>query len=222
MRRLTLLGAALIAVLALGAFAASAFASPEMLPGGAWTGLSDGSGKPTWETAKKETIVCEKEKGEGTQTTDSEGAFHLTIEGCEFPSLKVKCNSLGDAAGILLTLGTYKYVWDSLSPLGVAILFLPEELHVECTALALLKFKSASANGGYLCLILEPESSKVTHLFHCEQKEGVQTEKTYWNASGTEEKAELLGSKNEGAAEPIGLLLLFSLTYKEASKFMTV
>jgi len=215
MKRLGLLTVSIFATLAVCAFAMTSMAAalPEIsLPSGTWKGKNDGSGataKPTLETLKLAKIVCNKAEGKGADTSNTLGTFTIDFEECEEPKNKVKCSTSGDSTGIILTDGTYHYVWDSLTTLGIAVLFLPLEVTIECTALVKIKVKQQSANGGLVCLILEPTSSKVTHLLHCEQELGDQKEKTYWNDSGTAiTNAELLCSTNGAAFETCAELAL--------------
>jgi hypothetical protein len=223
MKRFRLLGLTLLAAFALtAALAASASAAlPELLPvkagGSTFSGVNTAA-NPTLETLKKETIVCKKgAKADGVQENDTTGTYHIHFEECE--SAGFKCSTAGDATGIILNLGKYHYVDDHLSEnvneLGVAILFLPEEATIECTALVKIKVK-----GSVLCLILEPLSSKVTHEFHCTQTSGMQSETTWWNDAGTAQTAVLLSSKNGAAFEEAGEQALGSVTFGEAVAFM--
>lgn len=225
MKRLNLLGVVLMAVFALSAFAATAaFALPEHLPKGAWTGKNDGTGKPKLETAAKSVIECGKAKGSGEDTSDTLGKFTIDFEECKTPSFfNAACNSAGDASGVILSTGEYHYVYDTLSPLGIAILFLPNETTFECASFLKTKVKSQGANGGLVCLILEPTVKQVTHLFHCEQENGKQKEKVYWNDKSEEvKKVELLCSLNGGAFEECAELALAETTFKEANAWENV
>jgi hypothetical protein len=217
MQRLNLIGVALVVLFALSDFAtSSASALPELLPLQAtWTGKNDAA-NPTWETLAKEKIPCTAATAEGTQTSDTLGLFHISFAGCKAAGI-FNCNSLGDASGTILTLGQWHSVYDSLSPLGVAILFLPEHLHYECSGFVLVLIL-----GSVLCLVLEPASAKLTHLLHCEQTRGDQSERTWWNDAGVAQTAELRCAKNEGAEESCGLLSLLELTFKEVSSFENV
>lgn len=224
MKRFSMIGMAFLAVMAVGAFAASsAFALPEISKQGKWTGKNDGTGEPTLETLAKSKITCKEATASGEDTSASLGTFTIHFKS-NCASGGFTCRSLGDAVGFILTGGTYHYVWDTLTTLGVAILFLPNELHLECASgLVLIIVKSQSANGGIVCLLLEPSSSKATHLFHCEQTSGDQSERTYWNDSGTEIKnAELLCSTNEGSFESCAELALGEVTYTAAVSILNV
>lgn len=219
MKRFRLLGVALLAVLAVGVvMSASAFALPELLPikagGSTFTGKNDSS-VIHLETGKKETIECSAATANGTATNDTTGTFHITFTGCKEIPLGVACNSLGDASGSILTLGTFDNVFDTLSPLGEAILFLIEPVHIECTALALIQVTNE-----LVCLWLEGLTSMATHLFHCNQTTGVQEDTGFYNDSGTFVKSQLSCSKNGGAAEACGELALAEVTFPEPVAFM--
>lgn len=216
MKRFKLLGLALVAVFALAAaFSASAFALPELLNQAAneeYKG-SNTAANPTLETTKAEKIVCSAATAEGIQETDILGTFHIHFTGCE--SSGFKCNTTGDSTGIILSLGTFHYVFDSLSPLGVAILFLPEEQNIKCTALVTLKVK-----GTILCLVLEPLVSLATHEFHCTQSGGKPSETTWWNDEGVAQSALALTSKNGGAFIESAEQALASVTFGTPVVFM--
>lgn len=219
MKRFRLLGLALLAVLALGAvMSASAFALPELLPvkagGSQFKGKSDGANL-SFESASKEKLECTAAPMEGAQTNDTSGTFHFTLTGCKAQPLGVQCNSLGDAAGSILVLGAFDQVFDVLSPLGEAVLLLFETIHLECTSLVLLRL-----TGELVCLWLEGLTSKVSHLFHCNQTSGVQEDQTWFNDVGTAVTANLKTSKNGGTPEAGGLLALFEVTFEEAVAFM--
>jgi hypothetical protein len=221
MKRFKLLGLALAAVCLLAAaFSASAFAGlPELLgqsAGATYSGKNTGTENPTLETVKKETITCTAASAEGIQETDTLGTFHIHFTGCN--SSGFKCNTSGDEAGIILSLGTFHYVYDKLgtgSELGVAILFLPEEQVIKCTALVTLNVK-----GTILCLVLEPLTSAATHEFHCTQTGGKPSSTQWWNDEGVSQTALALTSKNKGEFIESAELALASVTFSEPVAFM--
>jgi hypothetical protein len=213
MRRFSLIGVTLLAAFALGAvMASSAFALPEISKAGKWTGKS--TSEPTLELlgGGLTTIKCKEAEGSGEDTSKMLGTFTIDFKSnCAAGGGLVKCNSLGDAAGVILSGGTYHYVDDVLTTLAIAILFLPESVHLECGATLIL------VHGSLLCLVLEPGSSKTSHEFHCEKEgAGDQKERTYWDDSGTAQTAQLLCAVNEGALESCAEVALASVTYKEA------
>jgi hypothetical protein len=206
----------LVAVLATSA----AGALPELLPvkvgGSTFTGKNTAF-NPTWETLKKETVVCNAYTADGVQETDTSGTYHIHMTGCKGFGF-ANCNTEGDEAGVELILGPYNYVDDHLSinvnELGVALL-LTWNVTIKCTALTTIKFE-----GKLVCLVLEPLSSKVTHEFHCTQTSGMQSETHWWNDAGTEQTSVLLVSKNGSAFEEAGEQVLGSFTFTEAVAFM--
>lgn len=164
-----------------------------------WTGES---GKSMLEVLKKaETIECTSDKSEGTFENKPLGKFHIDFEGCKTTGIKVTCTGLGEASGVILTLGTFHLVSDKLgtgAELGMGILLLMEPTHLTCAIPLFI------VEGQVLCLI-KPINSKVKHWeIVCEKgkEAGDPGETTYWNEAGTEVKmgGELLLSKeNEGA-----------------------
>ncbi len=221
MKHVRLLGAALLAVLAVGAaFASAAFALPEMLPRGPFTGKSPEGSVPTLESLSGTKIECAKAKGSGEEKTDSLGTFSIDFEGCKTPSFfNVACNTKGDASGVILSTGEYHYVYDVAKKGGVAVLFLPNETTIECSTFLKTIVKSESANGGLVCLIPNPTTKALKHTFKCEGAKGDQTEKTYFNDKEESVKAQLVCSLNGGAFEPCAEIASGENTYKEANAF---
>lgn len=218
MSRFRLLGLTLLAVLAVAAaLSPAAFALPELLPIGApsnFTGANDGT-TFKFETAKKEAVECTKVPSEGTEANDTAGVFHMTMEGCKSTVLGVACNSLGDPAKTILGLGSFNHVFDSLSPLGEAILFTFQKIHIECTALVLLIL-----TGTVVCLWLEGLVSMATHLFHCNESAVKQEDAGYYNDSGTLVSTSLTTSENGGAEETTAWLALYAMTFPMSPAFM--
>jgi hypothetical protein len=225
MRRLKLLGLALVAVFASAAAlatSASALELPENLPVSAvtrnWTGASDGAKPELLAPGLK--ITCESAPATGTEEPGKPlGLFHIEFKGCV--SAGVACTGLGEAAGVILTLGTWHLVFDKVTSteLLTAVLFLPETTHFSCSALVLTEVL-----GSLLCLHLKPTESNVTHLFHCNVEGAGETEKqedTKWcmkDVGGvcTEElTAQLLCSINHAAEKACFELALGSVTYTE-------
>jgi len=229
MKKLGLIGAALVAVLALSALVFAPVSSaglPELLPTGRWTGVSDNPTEgPILETLGGQKIVCVSAKAEGADDTDTLGQFHIKFETCEQTTVKHLCKGTGDVEGEILSLGTYHHVYDVLGTgeaLGVAVLFLPVEVSFECGPLVKVKVKAQGANGGLVCLWLEPLVSRKTHLFHCEQERGDQKESRYWNDGGTLlTRIELLCElNNSGRFESCAELALGKVEYAVAVAFM--
>lgn len=219
MKRFKLLGLALMAVFALAAaFSASALALPELLgqaAGAEYSGKNT-SENPTLETTKEEKIVCKEASAEGVQESDTLGTFHIHFTSCK--SSGFSCNTSGDSTGIILALGTFHYVFYSLgsgSELGVAILFLPEEQTIKCTALVTLKVR-----GTLLCPVSEPLTSATTHTFNCSESKGVPANKTWWNDEGGAQEAKAETSKNGGSFIESGEAADASVTFGTAVSFM--
>jgi hypothetical protein len=204
MHRFRILGVALMAVFVLGAVA-SATASAvgvEILPlkEEKWTGVS---GKGSLEVLKKaEFIECAKDKSEGTfEANKPLGKFHIDFEGCKASKAGVACTGLGEASGVILTLGTAHLVFDKLgagAALGVGLLLLPESTHFTCLIPLFL------VTGQVLCLI-KPINMVVKHWeIVCEKgkETGDPGETVYWNETGTEVKMgeELLLTSESGGA----------------------
>jgi hypothetical protein len=204
MRQVRLLGLVLMAIFALGV-TLSAMASaelnitnlPETNTGKNWKGKND-EAKPQL-VGLNATVTCEKATATGTEEKAHPlGLFHITFGECSavVGGLKVTCTGLGEAAGVILSLGTWHLVYDQISPeLLTATLFLPELTHFSCSVLLV------EVKGELLCLDLEPTTKKLSHLFHCHQKEALQLETKYWtDQEPTKEvtKAELLCSENHG------------------------
>jgi hypothetical protein len=83
MKRFRIIGLALLALFALGAFAASmAFAEEGVLPLKVKT-VNILAKKTTLQNTAKETVQCDELKGSGSFTTDSHGTATLDFNGCE-------------------------------------------------------------------------------------------------------------------------------------------
>ncbi len=202
MQRLKILGVALMAVFALSAVvsATASAALPVVLPETAetWKGTS-GSG--TLETLKGTQIVCKEATSEGTiEAKKPLGLFHIDLHGCS--SSGVECMSLGDKNETILVLGSYHIVFDSLKPLGTAILFLLEPVHNECP----LGGSLLILEGEVLCLI-KPIEVLTKHLeIVCDDTKGDPSETVYWGEKGEEIKIKegLKTIKNEKTTEASG------------------
>jgi len=211
MRRLKLLGLGLVAVFALGAFMSTAAlgAAKVLTKAGVESEnfkLSGNSVKETKLTVLKSglAVKCPEVTTEGEQTGKTLlGTFHLHWKGCT-TSLGGTCTGLGDESGLILALGTFHIVFDSLTTLGLGVLFLVEPLHFTCVVglseLLLVK-------GEVLCLATPTNSLTKTITVKCETgpENGDPKETVYWNhETGAEVKMGLEGlltSKNGGAFE---------------------
>lgn len=206
MQRFRILGLALLTVFVLGAVAsATASAAVTVLPEKEevkWTGTS---GKGTLEVLKNIfNVVCQKDKSEGTIEKDKPlGKFHIDFEGCK--AALVKCTGLGEATEVILTLGTYHLVFDTLGAekdlkkeAAIGVLFLVEPTHFECGG------KLIIVEGQVLCLI-KPVNEKTKHLeIKCDRgkESGDPGEVVYWDETGKKVEMGLEGlltKENEGA-----------------------
>jgi hypothetical protein len=206
--------------------AAQAQALPEVLPFNAGTKAFTGkldSGQAIAETSVGNRIECTATQSSGGLETDTLGTYKLTLEGCvgSIFGKDEACAGPGDSKGIMLSEGSFHYVFDVLGKaetLGVAILLLPHETAFECGV-----FVKNIIKGDVLCLLLTPLTSSLTHLFHCNKgtNDGEQAQKTYWNDDGTAVTAQLLVEFDGGALNESNLQLLATITTKEASAIMS-
>ncbi len=202
-----------------GALSATALALPTVLPLESQTGQGEQIGTSTFKTTNttEESVSCKentpKESLFTINSTGNLGSFHIDWHKClgKISGAEHECNSLGDpTAGLILLGGEWHLVDDHLTELGVAILFLINSFHLECSSLALLLI-----TGDVLCLLVKPVSGLATLFeFRCEAVNGVPTDKTWWNDGGTEQTAKLESALNGGKAREAGetgLLLLLML-----------
>jgi hypothetical protein len=102
MKRLRIIGLALFALFALGAFAASMASAEEGILPNTVTGSGEGT-EAKLETTNKENITCKKVKIlEIKFKTDQKGTATLHFEGCLAEGV-LPVNSLGDASGVILS-----------------------------------------------------------------------------------------------------------------------
>jgi hypothetical protein len=102
MKRLRIIGLALFALFALGAFAASMASAEEGILPNTVTGSGEGK-TATLETTNKEKISCKTVNIlEIKHTTDQKGTANLHFEGC-LAEGALPANSLGDASGVILS-----------------------------------------------------------------------------------------------------------------------
>jgi hypothetical protein len=202
MSRNGVIGIAVVVVLALcGITTTSALGLPVVLPESSsernWTGKNVGTG--IMETTGGEVIECTAAAAEGTEESKKPlGAYHIDYKTCSTLGGLALCHSLGDEAGVILSLGSWHFVFDTLGATlgqaGVGILLLVADVHIECAGTLILVF----AGGMMLCLVTKPTTSNRTHEFTCKSKAtGVPLELTYYNETGTKVRiATLLVSKS--------------------------
>jgi hypothetical protein len=173
MRYLRLFGV-VVAMCAVGAmFASSALALPSLLIGTVGEGASTWTGESTSKTELQKkngkTVTCKAATGEATvEAKKPLGAFHIHFTGCKEEKLAVACTGEGEAGEVILSLGSWHLVYDTLKAgltgSGVAILFLPAAVKFTCGGLVKVEVK---AGGMVLCLILNPEALTKLFEFHC-------------------------------------------------------
>jgi hypothetical protein len=217
MKRANFFGVVFVVLLALAGLAASAaFAEshlPLLLPSTTHGYTFAATGTLSLRFLSGAVIECEKVIGSGTEATDELGSYTSDFEKC-VKSGNV-CTGSGEAAGTILSSGEYHFVFDSLTTLGAAILFLTKQTEFLCGGeFAKTVFKA----GQVLCLISEPTVSKTTHTAKCEMTAGgdpVASETKWWNDSGVEQKAGLICSFS-GIEVSCGFLATFTVTNEEA------
>lgn len=141
------------------------------------------------------------------------GTFHISLKECSTTILgiKVTCSGLRDATSIVLVLGTYHLVFDTLAPLNSAtLLLISPEVHFSCSTTLLL------VKGNMLCLDVEPTKRAFTHEFKCQTVVAGDSEETkYFNDAGTQVAiAPLEISENGGAFKGMAVETAFTQTYK--------
>jgi hypothetical protein len=209
---------AAVALMAL--LAGTAYALPQFLPIESPNNTFSGTATSAWifENSAGTQLTCTSDKDRGGFETDTLGTFHLTLENCN--SSGVKCTTEGDVSGLILSEGSFHFVYDTLGTgetLGVAILFLPKETDFSCLG-GLLNNK---IKGTLLCLIHTPLTSSKTHTFKCEgEAKGKAREKKYWNDSGTTVEVQLLSNLNEGGFKESNEQLESTLATTEAGAWM--
>jgi hypothetical protein len=114
------------------------------------------------------------------------GPFHITFNKCSAENGIAKCTGEGDAAGTILVLGETHLVFDSLSPLGAALLFLiSPRIHITCEAFSIKLL--ILVEGKVLCLIT-PLTLAKEFTIKCERgaEPGDPGETKYWDDAGNE------------------------------------
>jgi hypothetical protein len=229
MRHLRLIMAALAALFALSALmAVTAFALPTILGEvSTFTGKkATGSGEALLVKANGEEVNCKEAKGsEGTLEANHHlGLFHIAFEKCTTASGLVTCTGLADNSGVILSLGSWHLVYDSLAVSlvndPVAILFLVGTVHFECAGQLVV----VPLGGMVLCLILNPTALTKVFEFHCNKASGANRpeETKYYNEGGTLVAiSALLSAKNEGTFEESTEVALGTIEYPLPALIMT-
>jgi len=221
MRYLRLIVVALVAACAVGAtIADSGFALPTLLPETTknWTGTTPFKNE-LWKLDGENKVTCNETTAEGTtEASKPLGMFHINFKRCELQGLQ-KCTGTGDEVGLILELGSWHLVYDTLgvnlAAAGVAVLLLVGALKFKCAGVAEFEIK---AGGMVLCLIANPTTLTKTFEYNCtkasnERRPG---ETKYYNAAGTlVSTSPLLANENGGAFGEIAQLGLGFMTFGE-------
>lgn len=187
---------AALAVWALGATCGAASAVeplPEFTVLTNWTGTT---GRVKLETVGKTSISCTSATSSGEIAKAHEGTFSFDLKECTGP-LGSKCNSRGDAAGIILLTGNFDLVRDFWTEAVGALLLLFTEAHVECG------ISSVTLKGDVVAPIGPGDETTTKYTLTLKEAGGVQGEVRYYN-EGEEvvtPSAPFLASINGGAFE---------------------
>jgi hypothetical protein len=229
MHHLRLIGAALTTIFVLGTvMAVSALALPTLLPETitSFTGKKAGSSEIEELKANGETIDCTEDvsSNDTVEANHHLGLYHEHLSGCTAASKLLTCTGLGESSGVILELGSWHLVYDSLAPNlsndPVAFLFLVDTIHFECGGRLFI----IPLGGMQLCLILNPTALTRVFEMHCNKAASANRpeETKYYNEAGA-----LVGigalteSENEGTAEGDALVGLYTLTLPAAALIMT-
>ena len=214
MRRFAVVGAALLAVLALTAVMASSAvaALPEFLPGsGTFTGTS---GKGELQIKGGGTIKCEKDKPLGTITGPKTASIDVHFEECK--ALGFAANSVDDKekAGVILVKGTATlcYLSAALKTVGLTVQISPEPLEIEVPTAK----QKILVKGTVIGEVKPVNKSQTTGEVTFTQKEGVPgLEKCEGTAA-----AQLLASEAGKEFKPAGEKTSESLVFSTAVEVM--
>jgi hypothetical protein len=157
----------------------------------AFTGTS---GKGTFETVAGTKVSCTKGTSKGSMETPTEGIAELAFVSCTSGGLS--CNTVGAGKGEIKISGTTLLVFDSLSPLGAALLLNVTETAYECPSLLL----KATIKGTMLLLVTPINKEETSFEIPVKESKGTPTDNKYWTEE-KERKPSLLFSINGGAFE---------------------
>lgn len=208
MRKLKVLGAAIIAVVALSALAAAtaSAALPEFLPGNAGEKFTGKSGPGTLEVPPELPIVCKADTvtGENTGTSKKTGLALVSFTGCTALGF-IGAHSLGDPEGTILVHVELElcYINKAAKEVGVISEVLP--VHIEVAGKLLV------VTGAQVAKITPLNKSTKEFKLEYKQKEGKPEPK---GCEGAEKK--LTTSINEGAGKPSGEQTTETTTYEKA------
>jgi hypothetical protein len=211
MRTIKLVGAALMAVVALSAIASAtaSAALPEFLPGSGTFTSTSGAG--TLAIQGGNTITCSSDTNSGSITGPKTVTVTIDFKGCVLFGF-VGAHSLEDASGVILVkaTGTLCFIKQA-SPLQVGLKLTITPVHIEA--------------GGQLAKVEGTLYGEVTPLnvnqtgpykLILEQSGGLQKIKNCEGEAATELKA----SENEGTAKPAGETTTDTITFAAATEIM--
>jgi hypothetical protein len=208
MQRLKVLVLALFALFALGVVMAGAASAelPQLLTAGGVKVTSEkytGTSGETKLTDGTETVSCKTSTSEGELKNETTakgylGPVHVNFKECTSKTFigNATCTGEGDTSGNILFLGETHLVYDSLTTLGVAVLFLIPRFHFTCSLFGVNEL--LLVEGSLVCLIKPPGTLAKHFEVVCEATGGTQKETKYWNGAGVEQTASLKTSKGEG------------------------
>lgn len=170
-----------------------------------WTGKLVSSAA-VLEKHNGEGVSCKAATLEGTGDPGAPtGQFHTHLKECKGP-VSSTCTGLGEESGVILSLGSWHLVYDtlksSLSEAGVAALLSLAEVHFSCKVLSVEELVTVPSGGMALCLVANPTATR-TFEFKCQENGKKEPEETkYYNSSGTLVSINRLkAALNEGTAE---------------------
>jgi len=229
MRHLKLLILALAVLGAITATAAdTALALPTVLPEAlhSWTGKST-SQFEILNPGGVET-TCAAATAEGTlEEGRPSGLFHLHFKECiiDFKGTEAECTGEGEETGVILVLGTWHFVYDtlstSLSSAGVAMLFSLGAVKYECGSSS--DSIEVKPGGMALCLIPNPTALTRRFEFHCTKAGSAHrpAETKYYDGGGTLVGiAPILSSQNGEPTIELTLVGSLAVEFKEDALIM--
>ena len=209
MKRVRLLGLALVSVFALGAAVAgvaSAAVSVLPLPSAALTYSAMSVGKThTVRTLSGKAITCTGSNGTSEFTSERSGHITMELEGCEEPSLKLKCADLSQASdnGKIKIEGEFNLRMGlSGQPLGLRAFLINPDVHFLCS---IVLFVLLGCSAGEIAPLNELTNEVLT-LFH--QSAGESEILSIDNDAETAmESCDLLSKQGTGTEETAGVEL---------------
>ena len=218
MKRFKIIGLSLLALLALGAFAASTASAVEGVLPLTKNGFTLLSKKAKLQTVVGSEIVCAELKGSGKFETDSHGTATLDFLGCEiagFPTF-----SLGDAVpkvvseALILVPVLFLICLTNSATLTFGIFVeLKESVHLDALAVGILLVLSGAIIGE-----VSPNKGKLAKLLFTGEK-GKQTKAPEClDENGGKKVTDLKASVNGGAAEAFSLNVEAGLIQFEEEK----